>query len=415
MTFASAAPVQRWLGPPVLESLESTRRARALWGISWSFFGLITVFLVAAGLATPSLLQRRLVSVALVGALVVVLHVLNRTGRTAIASWLLILGITAIVTERAWTTGGVHAPVAIFYMMVVLMAAGLLRVQGGIVAALACVVSATLLAVAEFAGWLVVPVNRASTPSEPLIAAVLAVVVTVLCLSLLFREAEDGATEELVNMFVHDMRSPLTVVIGRLSLLRADVARGSKTAEHADAAMGEAVRLNRMANNLLDISRFAGTNLSLDRRPADVSILAADVAAALAALDPSRHIEVRAPVPVVCECDSELLRRIIENLISNAIKHTAPGSHITVEVSGASKCVRIAVQDEGPGVPPDAREQIFERYSAKGLLARGGQHSVGLGLAFCKLATEAHGGRVWVEDAQPHGSRFVVELPIRDG
>jgi two-component system, sensor histidine kinase and response regulator len=120
-------------------------------------------------------------------------------------------------------------------------------------------------------------------------------------------------------------------------------------------------------------------------------------------------------VPVVCECDSELLRRIIENLISNAIKHTAPGSHITVEVSGASKCVRIAVQDEGPGVPPDAREQIFERYSAKGLLARGGQHSVGLGLAFCKLATEAHGGRVWVEDAQPHGSRFVVELPIRDG
>ncbi|HEY4216718.1 MAG TPA: HAMP domain-containing sensor histidine kinase [Gemmatimonadaceae bacterium] len=367
--------------------------------------------LIVATVATPSSIGRRMISIALVSLLVVILHEFNRRGRTAFASWVLILGLTAIVTQRAWQTGGVHAPVALFYMMIVLMGVGLLRVQGGVVAALACVVSAMLLAGAEVAGWLVVPAPQVSTPTEPLIAAILAVAVTGLCLTLLFRQAEDVATEDLVNMFVHDMRSPLTVVMARLSMLQSEVPHGSELAEHADAAIAEAMRLNRMANNLLDVSRFAGTSLALHRTPSDASKLARNVAHALGALDPSRHIEVRAPVPVMCQCDPEILRRIIENLISNAIKHTARGGHIVVEVSHGSACVRISVEDDGPGVPQNARELIFERYSAKGMLAHNGHHSVGLGLAFCKLATAAHGGRIWVEDAQPRGSRFVVELP----
>ena len=411
---AAFAPASRWFAPPVLENLESTRRARALWGVSWSFFGMIAVALVAAGLATPGSLLRRLTSIVLVGVLVVVLHAFNRRGRTALASWTLVFGLTAIVTQRAWQTGGVHAPVALFYMMVVVMGVGLLRIHGGVVAALACVTSALLLAGAELAGWLVVPAPRVSTPAEPLIAAVLAVAVTVLCLTLLFREAESVATEDLVNMFVHDMRSPLTVVMARLSMLQQEVPRDSKPAEHAESAMAEAIRLNRMANNLLDVSRFAGTSVALNRTVFDVAKLAADVARTVGALDPSRHIEVRAAVPVVCECDPEIVRRIVENLLSNAIKHTTRGGNIVVEVSQATACVRIVVEDDGPGVPTAAREEIFKRYSAKQMVAHSGSHSVGLGLAFCKLATAAHGGRIWVEDAEPHGSRFVVELPSQD-
>lgn len=412
---ASSAPISRWFAPPLLDTLESTRRARALWGFSWAFFALVAVFLIAASLPEPSLMPRRMISIALVGLLVLVLHLINRRGHTILACWLLILGLTAIVTQRAWDTGGLHALIAPFYMMIVLMGAGLLRIQGGIIAALACVASAALLGVAELAGWLIVPAPQLSTATESFVAAALAVAVTLLCLSLFFRQAEDVATEDLVNMFVHDMRSPLTVVMGRLSMLRSDAERDSRATEHADAAMAEAIRLNRMANNLLDVSRFSGTRLSLERTPSDVSRIAIDVARALGALDPSRHMEVRAPAPVVCECDPEVLRRIIENLISNAFKHTARGGHIVVEVASAPGCVRIVVEDDGPGIPRNERKHIFERYSAKSMRARSGQHSVGLGLAFCKLATAAHGGRVWVEDAIPHGSRFVVELPRHEG
>lgn len=416
MLMRSSGQGSSWFAPPLLPTLESTRRARALWAISWSFFGLIALFVTAAGLATPRLLPRRLVSITLLGVLVVLLHVLNRRGRTVVACWLFILGLAAIITDRAWDTGGVHAALlAPFYMMIVLMGAGLLGIQGGMIAALACVASGGLLSGADFAGWLPDPVLQPVSAAEPLIGLVLAVTVTVLCVTLLFRQAENVATEDLVNMFVHDMRSPLTVVMGRLSMLRSDLARDSKPAEHADAAMAEAIRLNRMANNLLDVSRFSGTSLTLDRTPSDVSKYAHDVARALGALDPTRHIEVRASAPAMCECDPELLRRIIENLVSNAIKHTARGGHIAVEVTSGPAGVRIVVEDDGPGIPREARKQIFERYSAKGMRARSGEHSVGLGLAFCKLATAAHGGRIWVEDAQPHGSRFIVELPRQAG
>jgi signal transduction histidine kinase len=411
MVAAFSGPALSWLAPPLLATPDSTRRARALWRVSWSLFGVIAILLIAVSRATPGTMPRRLTSVALVGLLVVVLHVFNRRGHTAFASWLLVLGLTGILTQRAWQTGGVHASVGPFYMMFVLLAAGLLGVRGSVITALACIVSAALLTAAELVGLVTIPVSRVSSPTEPFVQAILAVAVTVLCLTLLFRQAEAFATEDLVNMFVHDMRSPLTVVIAHLGMLKSSIADNSEALEDADAAMAGAVRVNQMANNLLDISRLASTNLPLNRAPTDVSKLARDVAYALRALDPSRRIEVSAPMQLVCNCDAELRRRIIENLLSNAIKHTAPDARIKIEVSGSDFGVRISVEDDGPGVPVRDRERIFERYSAKSMRARSGLHSAGLGLAFCKLAAGAHEGRVWVEDVQPHGSRFVVELP----
>ncbi|MGH7679556.1 MAG: sensor histidine kinase, partial [Gemmatimonadaceae bacterium] len=128
---------------------------------------------------------------------------------------------------------------------------------------------------------------------------------------------------------------------------------------------------------------------------------------------PTRLIEVRATEPVTCRCDPELLRRIIENLVSNAMKHTSSGGKISVDVSATGGGARIAVQDEGPGVPAEARDRIFERFSAPALRTESGYHSVGLGLAFCNLAVEAHGGTIRVVDGNPRGSVFVVDLPDR--
>jgi signal transduction histidine kinase len=327
-----------------------------------------------------------------------------------LASWILVLGLTLIVTQRAWNVGGVHAHVAFFYILFVLMAAGLLGVRGSIVVALACISSATFLVGAEIAGW-IIPFRNAGSPAEAYIAVVLALSVTLLCLTLLLRQAGDLVGEDIVNMFVHDMRSPLMVIMANLTMLREDTADHPEFAEHADAALAETIRVNRMANNLLDISRLEGARLPLQRTSTDVVQVARNVTRALAALDPTRQIVVRSRMPVVCECDTELVRRIIENLVSNAIKHTASGGHVFVEVSSHPACVHIAVQDDGPGIPKESRDGIFDRYSATGITTAAGIHSVGLGLAFCRLAVAAHGGKIWVEDAEPRGSRFVVELP----
>ena len=410
MMTAPAQSLIGWFSPPVLSSAEATRRARSFWVLAWSFFGLLAVMLSAAIIATPATFERRATSIVMVGMLVLLLHALNRRGRTEVASWILVLGLTGIVTQRAWYTGGIHAPVALYYVIFVLLAAGLLGIRGSILTALACVVSATLLAGVGLAGWLPPPPPGGSM-AVAFVAITLGLAVTLLSLTLLLRERELLTTEDLVTMFVHDIRSPLTVVMARLNMLREDVADGTESAEHADAAMADAMRISRMANNLLDIGRLEAARLPLERRPMDIGELARSVVRSLRAVDPTRRLDVIARVPVVCDCDAELLRRVIENLVSNALKHTPPEGHVLVRVASGDGCVRLSVQDEESGIPKDSRERIFERYSASGMRAQSGHHSVGLGLAFCKLAVGAHGGRIWVENAVPHGSTFIVELP----
>jgi K+-sensing histidine kinase KdpD len=142
-----------------------------------------------------------------------------------------------------------------------------------------------------------------------------------------------------------------------------------------------------------------------------VTQLAVDARTALAAIEPDRMIEVSQSQPVMANCDAGLIRRVIENLVSNGIKHTLRGGKIRIAVSVAAGRVRVAVQDEGEGVPPEARERIFEKFGGMAVRTDHAYHSVGLGLAFCKLAVEAHGGTISVSDAQPRGSIFTFELP----
>ena len=103
--------------------------------------------------------------------------------------------------------------------------------------------------------------------------------------------------------------------------------------------------------------------------------------------------------------------RVIENLVSNAMKHTDIEGRVRVVVSGSGGKASIAVTDEGPGVPPSKRIRIFQPYNAEALRSKAGYVSSGLGLAFCRLAVEAQGGAIRVEDGTPRGSVFVVELP----
>jgi signal transduction histidine kinase len=218
--------------------------------------------------------------------------------------------------------------------------------------------------------------------------------------------------DDLVHMVVHDMRSPLMVMLGHLQLLR----ESSKTVlgenvSDLEAAAQSARALAGMASDLLDVSRLEAGKMPLDRAEHELGALAAEVARALGVLDRERTIELVIEQDRVVSCDQGLVRRVLENLIGNAVKHTPAGGRVRLSLSGGGSSVRVSVSDEGPGVPADARARIFDKFETVAARRDQRYHSAGLGLAFCKLAVEAHGGRVGVDSGEPCGSVFWFELP----
>ena len=151
--------------------------------------------------------------------------------------------------------------------------------------------------------------------------------------------------------------------------------------------------------------------MPVQRSVTDLAALARSVVTSVHIVQPARDIAVEGRADSTCNCDPELTRRIIDNLVSNAMKHTGINGQVRVVISGTAAKASISVHDDGPGVPPDKRSRIFDPYSAEGLRSVTGTETSGLGLAFCRLAAEAQGGAIRVEDGTPRGSVFVVELP----
>ncbi len=218
--------------------------------------------------------------------------------------------------------------------------------------------------------------------------------------------------DDLVHMIVHDMRSPLMVLTGHLTLLRQDGA-GSWNDE-ADRDLRAAVRaaeaVRGLANDLLDVSRLEQGKLELKRQRCELAALLREVAGGIGALDRERALRIDASEAVVVTCDVGLVRRVVENLLNNAVKHTPAGAGIEIALTAADGRVRVAISDEGPGVPVDMREKVFEKFGAVTTRRDKRYHSAGLGLAFCKYAIDAHGGAIGIDDHAPTGATFWFEL-----
>jgi two-component system, sensor histidine kinase and response regulator len=218
--------------------------------------------------------------------------------------------------------------------------------------------------------------------------------------------------DHLVHLMVHDMRSPLMVIMSNLELIRmmlgddvsADVASGF------DGAASGIKTLTDMTNDLLDVSKMEEGKLTLKLESCDVLGLARDVAKGISMLDSNRRITIDQDGSVLASCDSGVVRRIFQNLMSNAIKHTPDGTSVRVTAIETGATVRVSVIDKGQGVPVEAREKIFEKFGAVQTRQDRKYHSVGLGLAFCKLAVQAHGGKIGVDQADGGGSVFWFEL-----
>jgi signal transduction histidine kinase len=226
------------------------------------------------------------------------------------------------------------------------------------------------------------------------------------------RELE-AMRDGLVHMLVHDLRNPLTGIISYLQLVQQRV-RGLGDAELTEDldAMGTSVsRLAGMVGDVLDVSRLEARAMPLSLVEWDLRGVAAE---AVAWLGPSEHATVTqhpGDAPVVAAIDADLIRRVIANLVGNALKFSPRGGEVRVLVAGGSAGTEIRVSDMGDGIPPEFHQRIFEKFGqVKGAGAPSARSS-GLGLAFCKLAVEAHGGTIGVESLVGQGSTFVVRLP----
>jgi hypothetical protein len=410
MSMRSPQAVLRWFSIPDLPRPDLQRHARALWLVSWPFLAVVIVGLSAAVLVEPSTLVRRATTAAAVAALVCVLHIVSRGGRPMLASWVLVLGLSVIVSERAWITGGIHAPVPAFYALFIVMAGAIIGFRASLVTAGACVLGAIILTIGTAQHWLAVPTN-AGSPIARLVFVALCIGLALVLQPLIASGAgRDRPTLDAAQMLAHDLRSPMQVLIAHLEVLR-ERARG-EDAREIDGAMGRVAALNRLTSSFLDLSRIESGQMPVHRSITNVSVLAQSVVVPLRALQPERRLTVETQGDPLCHCDRELTRRIIENLVNNAMKHTDVRGAVRVIVDGSARAVVIAVHDEGAGVPLQTRKNIFDPYfSGSGLISKAGLESSGLGLTFCRLAAEAQGGSIRIEDGAAGGSVFVVELP----
>lgn len=240
------------------------------------------------------------------------------------------------------------------------------------------------------------------------------------CVAVLRDLSRDREIEEmkanLVSLVSHELRTPLGHIRGfTSSLLQGDIEWDAATREEfLRSTLHEVERLDRIIVGLLDMSRMqAGLLDASERRPMAPSALVATALEHVRGMLDARDVvvDVAADVPDV-EVDASAMDRVIVNLLENAAKYSPPGSPIRVSATRARDAVRLAVEDRGPGIPPAEAGRIFEPFVRLQPSASAGVPGVGLGLAICRSAVTAHGGRIGVEDREGGGSRFVVSLPL---
>ena len=217
--------------------------------------------------------------------------------------------------------------------------------------------------------------------------------------------------DNLTHMIVHDMRSPLTMILMSLGLLAATPPpEASDFSGILQTARQGAATLAGMVTQLLDISRLEASQMPLQKTECDLVKTVQSAIDSLGVSVEARHLRLLAPAPVTALGDVDILRRIVNNLLGNALKFTPQDGEIAVSITRETAAARVAVTDNGPGITAEDHQKIFEKFGqAQAGKEKGGS---GLGLTFCKLAVEAHGGRIGVLSEVGQGSTFWFTLPL---
>ena len=220
--------------------------------------------------------------------------------------------------------------------------------------------------------------------------------------------------DEMKNTFLqtvsHDLRTPLAAILGlAATIAREDAEMSMREArEMADRIVANARKLDRMVNDMLDLDRLSRGIVEPARRPVDVAAL---VRAIVEESEPlaDRRVDLDTQ-PTVVPVDGPKVERIVENLLANTVRHTPATARVWVRVRPEDGGALIAVEDDGPGVPAELRDEVFEPFR-RGPSAQERSPGVGVGLSLVARLAALHGGRAWVEERRGGGASFRVFLP----
>ena len=221
--------------------------------------------------------------------------------------------------------------------------------------------------------------------------------------------------QDLSAMMYHDMRGPLGNVYTSLQALQKLLGDGvdPRVTALLEVAARSERQVRRMIDSLLDIQSLEEGKKLLNRSKAALSDVIDGAVEQMRPLACDNQIQIRLALAddlPLLYIDREMIERVIINLLDNAIKYSFPGGAITISAAANGDEVYVRVRDDGPGIPPEAQVVIFDKFAR--VKQRNMPHGAGLGLAFCKLAVEAHGGRIWVH-SNSTGSTFTFALPIK--
>ncbi len=223
--------------------------------------------------------------------------------------------------------------------------------------------------------------------------------------------------QDTIDLIVHDLRHPISSLFGAIKILEMvlpeEVMEENK--QLLDIANSNCDHLQLMVESLLDVAYMETGDFHISVAPVTVPSIIEDAIKRVNVIADMENISIETLVPdnlPEIQADEEKLDRVLGNLLNNAIKFTPAGGNVSVTVEAGDDNILIGVTDTGPGIPDDSQERIFDRFTQLG----GDRPRIGgfgLGLAFCRLAVESHGGKIWVESGKDDvGSSFKFTLPV---
>jgi len=362
------------------------------------------------------------------------LYGLERGWSAHTLAWVAMIVYTVLVTVVVHLTGGPMSPTVVLYLLLVVGAAFLLGQKGAVGVGLVSAIGYGVVLLLLYLGVIdLVPIWGLSIDATSLGGLLLVNWVT-LCVPMLVTSMLAGAVTErlhrsnrelreserlrqnLTDMLVHDLRNPITSLLGVLDLL--GMTLGDHLTETHQQLLSNARHsghmLITMVSEMLDVSKMEAGKLQLTLEPVHLPTLLQESVAAVAGLAQleglTLRVEADPQIPAVM-CDRQLIGRVVANLLSNAMKHTSAGGVITLRLERRPVEAVISVEDTGSGIPPEFLGRIFEKFTQAEKDARA-HRGTGLGLTFCKMAVEAHGGRIWAESELGKGSTFTFALPV---
>lgn len=227
----------------------------------------------------------------------------------------------------------------------------------------------------------------------------------------------DRMKTEFIATVSHELRTPMTAIKGSLGLVLGGAAGElpQEARELLTIARNNTDRLIRLINDILDISRIEAGKMEIRRAPLSPAEAVSRAVQEMNAFARQRSITLRTELPdglPKVMADADRLHQVLDNLLSNAIKFSPQGSEVLIRAARAGDVVRFDVIDHGPGIPPDQKEAIFERFYRVDNAASRKTGGTGLGLTICRAIVEEHGGEIWVESTLGEGSTFSFTLPV---